>query len=550
MDHSLPLITTLVGGLVLAYLFGMLAQRLRISPMVGYLAAGVVCGPFTPGYVADLRLAPELAEIGVILLMFGVGLHFSLKDLLSVKQIAIPGAIVQITLATLLGLGLSQLLGWSITAGLVFGLALSTASTVVLLRALESRGQLDTREGRIAIGWLIVEDLVMVLALVLLPILAKLQQGDEALTLTHILWDLGFTLAKVAAFIALMVIGGRRLIPWLLARTAATGSRELFTLGVLSCSLGIAFGAVKLFGVSFALGAFFAGVVMNGSHLSHKAANDTLPLQDAFAVLFFVSVGMLFDPAVLLREPLAVLATIFVIIIGKSVAAFIIVRLFGHSRRTALTISASLAQVGEFSFILMGLGTLLGLVPDVARDLVLIGACFSIMLNPLVFNQAERWLRRHPEPQAEEAPIQCPLRGHVVVVGAGAIGSHLIRRLHEQGQTMVVIDSDESLLAPWRALGISCLAGQPTQGDLLDAALPDASWLLITLDDSLLAGEVAAMARERGALLQVAVCGQAPEEVHHLRGRGAQHVVQSQEEAARRLCQLVIHSLPAEPDPA
>ncbi|MNI15477.1 Inner membrane protein YbaL [compost metagenome] len=542
MDHSLPLITTLVGGFVLAYLFGMLAQRLRISPMVGYLAAGVVCGPFTPGYVADLRLAPELAEIGVILLMFGVGLHFSLKDLLSVKHIAIPGAIVQITLATLLGLGLSQLLGWSITAGLVFGLALSTASTVVLLRALESRGQLDTKEGRIAIGWLIVEDLVMVLALVLLPILANLQTGGETLTLAHVLRDLGFTLAKVAAFIALMTIGGRRLIPWMLARTAATGSRELFTLAVLSCSLGIAFGAVKLFGVSFALGAFFAGVVMNSSHLSHKAANDTLPLQDAFAVLFFVSVGMLFDPTILLREPLAVLATIFVIVIGKSVAAFAIVRLFGHSLRTALTISASLAQVGEFSFILMGLGAMLGLVPDVARDLVLVGACFSIMLNPLVFNQVERWLRSKPEPRVEPGTSLCPLQGHVVVVGADAIGSHLIRQLHEQGREMVVIDPDEQLLEPWRAQGITCLAGHPIQNDLLSVALPDASWLLITLDDSLLAGEIAARAREQGDLLRIAACGHQAEEVHHLLIRGAHQVVQSEEEAARRLCQLATHA--------
>lgn len=542
MDHSLPLITTLVGGFVLAYLFGMLAQRLRISPMVGYLAAGVVCGPFTPGYVADLRLAPELAEIGVILLMFGVGLHFSLKDLLSVKHIAIPGAIVQITLATLLGLGLSQLLGWSITAGLVFGLALSTASTVVLLRALESRGQLDTKEGRIAIGWLIVEDLVMVLALVLLPILANLQTGGEALTLAHVLRDLGFTLAKAAAFIALMTIGGRRLIPWMLARTAATGSRELFTLAVLSCSLGIAFGAVKLFGVSFALGAFFAGVVMNSSHLSHKAANDTLPLQDAFAVLFFVSVGMLFDPTILLREPLAVLATLFVIVIGKSVAAFAIVRLFGHSLRTALTISASLAQVGEFSFILMGLGAMLGLVPDVARDLVLVGACFSIMLNPLVFNQVERWLRSKPEPRVEPGTSLCPLQGHVVVIGADAIGSHLIRQLHEQGREMVVIDPDEQLLEPWRAQGITCLTGHPIQNDLLSVALPDASWLLITLDDSLLAGEIAARAREQGDLLRIAACGHQAEEVHHLLIRGAHQVVQSEEEAARRLCQLATHA--------
>lgn len=540
MDHSLPLITTLVGGLVLAYLFGMLASRLRISPMVGYLAAGVVCGPFTPGYVADLRLAPELAEIGVILLMFGVGLHFSVKDLLSVKHIAIPGAIVQITLATLLGLGLSQLLDWTVTAGLVFGLALSTASTVVLLRALESRGQLDTNEGRIAIGWLIVEDLVMVLALVLLPILANLQQGGEALTPAQVMADIGLTLAKVAAFIALMVIGGRRLIPWLLARTAATGSRELFTLAVLSCSLGIAFGAVKLFGVSFALGAFFAGVVMNSSHLSHKAANDTLPLQDAFAVLFFVSVGMLFDPVILLREPLAVLATLFVIVIGKSVAAFDIVRLFGHSQRTALTISASLAQVGEFSFILMGLGVMLELVPGVARDLVLVGACFSIVLNPLVFNQVERWLRRHPDPRTDGSPHLCPLQGHVVVVGADEIGQHLIRQLHEQGREMVVIDTDERLLAPWRAMGITCLAGHPIQQDLLTAALPNASWLLITLDDSLLAGEIAIRAQEYGALMRIAACAHQHEEVHHLRVRGVHQVVKSEEEAARRLCHLAM----------
>ncbi|MBP0603743.1 Kef family K(+) transporter [Aeromonas sanarellii] len=549
MDHSLPLITTLVGGLVLAYLLGMLASRLRVSPMVGYLAAGVVCGPFTPGYVADLQLAPELAEIGVILLMFGVGLHFSLKDLLSVKHIAIPGAIVQITLATLLGLGLSQLLGWSLTAGLVFGLALSTASTVVLLRALESRGQIDTKEGRIAIGWLIVEDLVMVLALVLLPILANLQQGGENLTLIQVLADIGLTLAKVAAFIALMIIGGRRLIPWLLARTAATGSRELFTLAVLSCSLGIAFGAVKLFGVSFALGAFFAGVVMNSSHLSHKAANDTLPLQDAFAVLFFVSVGMLFDPVILLREPLAVLATLFVIVIGKSVAAFAIVRLFGHSRRTALTISASLAQVGEFSFILMGLGVMLDLVPSVARDLVLIGACFSIVFNPLVFNRVEHWLSRHPEPQTEDAAPLCPLQGHVVVVGADGIGTPLIRQLHEQGREMVVIDSDEQLLAPWRARGITCLAGHPVQPDLLAAALPNASWLLITLEDSLLAGEIAAIAREQGGLLQIAACAHQGEEVHHLLLRGVHRVVLSEEEAARRLCHLATR-LPADPAPA
>ncbi|MGY3925893.1 YbaL family putative K(+) efflux transporter [Aeromonas simiae] len=537
MDHSIPLITTLVGGFVLAYLLGMLAQRLKISPMVGYLAAGVFSGPFTPGYVADLQLAPELAEIGVILLMFGVGLHFSVKDLLSVKHIAIPGAIVQIAIATLLGLGLSQLLGWSVTAGVVFGLALSTASTVVLLRALESLGLVESREGRIAIGWLIVEDLVMVLALVMLPILANLQQGGGEVMLTSALKDVGLTLAKVAAFIALMIVGGRRLIPWLLAHTAATGSRELFTLAVLSCSLGIAFGAVELFGVSFALGAFFAGVVMNSSHLSHKAASDTLPLQDAFAVLFFVSVGMLFDPAILLREPLAVLATIFIIIFGKSVAAFAIVRLFGHRQRTALTISASLAQVGEFSFILMGLAVALNLVPGVARDLVLVGACFSIMLNPLLFTRLERWLARHPEPEQPQAPLEVQ-QGHVVVVGAGPVGSHLIPLLLSQGKALVLLDEDEHLLEPWRKQNIPCLVGHPLQPDMLLHALPHASYLLVTLDDGLLAGEVVAAAHSHYPALPIAACGAQEEIARHLLERGAHHVVNGDEEAAQRLGQL------------
>ncbi|MDN6550735.1 MAG: monovalent cation:proton antiporter-2 (CPA2) family protein, partial [Enterobacterales bacterium] len=296
MHHSTPLITTIVGGLVLAFLLGMLANRLRISPLVGYLVAGVLAGPFTPGFVADTSLAPELAEIGVILLMFGVGLHFSLKDLMAVKNIAIPGAIAQIAVATLLGMGLSSLLGWDLVTGLVFGLCLSTASTVVLLRALEERQLIDSQRGQIAIGWLIVEDLAMVLTLVLLPAFAGIMGEGQDMQLKDLLIELGITLGKVVAFITIMIVVGRRLVPWILAKTASTGSRELFTLSVLALAMGVAYGAVAIFDVSFALGAFFAGMVLNESELSHRAAHDTLPLRDAFAVLFFVSVGMLFDP--------------------------------------------------------------------------------------------------------------------------------------------------------------------------------------------------------------------------------------------------------------
>ena len=396
MHHATPLITTIVGGLVLAFILGMLANKLRISPLVGYLLAGVLAGPFTPGFVADTKLAPELAELGVILLMFGVGLHFSLKDLMAVKAIAIPGAIAQIAVATLLGMALSAVLGWSLMTGIVFGLCLSTASTVVLLRALEERQLIDSQRGQIAIGWLIVEDLVMVLTLVLLPAVAgMMEQGDVGFATLAV--DMGITIGKVIAFIAIMMLVGRRLVPWIMARSAATGSRELFTLSVLALALGIAFGAVELFDVSFALGAFFAGMVLNESELSHRAAHDTLPLRDAFAVLFFVSVGMLFDPLILIQQPLAVLATLAIILFGKSLAAFFLVRLFGHSQRTALTIAASLAQIGEFAFILAGLGMALDLLPQAGQNLVLAGAILSIMLNPVLFALlVGKWLTAKP----------------------------------------------------------------------------------------------------------------------------------------------------------
>ncbi|NBZ89557.1 cation:proton antiporter domain-containing protein [Stagnihabitans tardus] len=395
MPHDTPLIATIAMGLGLAFLFGLIAQRLRLPPIVGYLAAGICVGPFTPGFVADAALATELAEIGVILLMFGVGLHFSLRDLLSVRAIAIPGAIGQIAVATLMGMGLAWALGWSPGAGLVFGLSLSVASTVVLLRALQERKEVATDKGRIAVGWLIVEDLAMVLTLVLLPPLAGLLGGTSGGLVASLgvqpLWaTLGLTAVKVGVFVALMLILGRRTIPMVLHYTAHTGSRELFRLGVLAIALGVAYGSAKLFGVSFALGAFFAGMVLAESKLATQAAKDTLPLRDAFAVLFFVSVGMLFDPAILVEEPLTVLATFLIITLGKSAAAYGIVRAFGHDKSVALTISASLAQIGEFSFILIVLGVKLALVPDEAVALVVAGAILSIIANPLAFRLIDR----------------------------------------------------------------------------------------------------------------------------------------------------------------
>lgn len=399
MPHETALIATIAGGLAFAFMFGFIAVRLRLPPLVGYLLAGIVVGPFTPGITADPHLAAQLAEIGVMLLMFGVGLHFSLRDLLAVRRIAVPGAVAQIAAATGLGVAVARVWGWSLGAGLVFGLALSVASTVVLLRALEQRGELQSPDGRVAVGWLVVEDLVMVLTLVLLPALAHPLGGEPPAGAGHaadggLLAALAVTLGKVAGFIALMMLVGTRLFPWLLEQVARTGSRELFTLAVVAVALGIAFASAELFGVSFALGAFFAGVVVNGSALSRRAARNTQPLQDAFAVLFFVSVGMLFDPAVLLRQPLQVLAVVAIVVVGKSLAALLIVLACRRPLKTALTIAASLAQIGEFSFILANLGLVLDLLPSEGHGLILAAALLSITLNPLVFHLTDRLQRR------------------------------------------------------------------------------------------------------------------------------------------------------------
>ncbi|WP_103258380.1 cation:proton antiporter [Tabrizicola aquatica] len=405
MPHDTPLITTLVAGFGLAFLFGLLAQRLRLPLIAGYLLAGVVIGPFTPGYVADAGLAAELAELGVILLMFGVGLHFSPRDLMAVRAIAVPGALGQIAVAMSAGTLTGWLMGWGLGAGLIFGLALSVASTVVLLRALQDRELVTSERGRVAVGWLIVEDLAMVLALVLIPPLAGLlggiaqPVGEEAEIVAQvgvgpIAATVLVTLAKAATFVILMLVIGRRVIPWVLHFVSHTHSRELFRLSVLAIALGVAYGATRLFGVSFALGAFFAGMVMSTSTLSSQAMRETLPLRDAFAVLFFVSVGMLFNPAIVLEAPLALVATVAIIIGGKAAAAYYIVRAFGRDREMALTIAASLAQIGEFSFILITMGVKLAIVPTEARDLVVAGAMISILANPLLFHLLDRQMAR------------------------------------------------------------------------------------------------------------------------------------------------------------
>jgi CPA2 family monovalent cation:H+ antiporter-2 len=490
MPHETALIATIAAGLSLAFLFGLLAVRLRMPPLVGYLIAGIIVGPHTPGIVVDTGLAQQLSEIGVILLMFGVGIHFSVGDLLAVRRIALPGALVQITVATLLGAVVSHLLGWPWGAGLVFGLCLSVASTVVLLRALEDRGILDTADGRIAVGWLVVEDLVTVVVLVLLPALAQ-PLGGAALAGSAgqgLGLALALTLGKVILFVALMLVVGMRAVPWLLSRVARTGSRELFTLAVLAVALGIAFGASALFGVSFALGAFFAGMVVNASELSQEAAEDALPLQDAFSVLFFVAVGMLFDPRIVVQQPLEVLAVVFIVMIGKSAAAYGIVKLFGRSTHTALLISASLAQIGEFSFILAALARSLGLLPAQGESLIIAGALISITLNPAAFAAAARAYRHadgtgdsRARDEAEEpsGPPDSVLHDHVILIGAGRVGRPIAAALARHDVPFVVIEQRLELVASLRTEGMPVIFGDATRPEVLKRAHLDSARLLV-----------------------------------------------------------------------
>jgi monovalent cation:H+ antiporter-2, CPA2 family len=548
MPHHTPLIATIVAALVAAFFMGALAHRLRVSPIAGYLLAGVLVGPFTPGFVADAGLAAELAEIGVILLMFGVGLHFSLRDLLSVRRIALPGAVAQIAAATLMGIALALVLGWSLLAGFVFGLALSVASTVVLLRALESRNLVQTERGRIAVGWLIVEDLAMVLALVLLPGIAVALNEAEGGGATAILASLLGTLLKVTGFVVLMLVVGRRLIPWLLHWVVHTGSRELFRLAVLAVALGVAFGAAFVFGVSFALGAFFAGMILGETQLSRRATEETLPLRDAFAVLFFVSVGMLFDPGVVVEQPLPLLAAVLIIVLGKSIVAFALVRLFGHDNQTALTVSASLAQIGEFSFILAGLGTKLAILPEEGSDLILAGAIISILLNPFIFSAVAGWghrgikARSTPEQfaAAVEEEKELNREDHLILVGYGRVGRLIARSLRDGKRGFVLLEEQPDTVEEARNEGLTVVRGNAAEERALrEAGIDRASALLIAIPEGYEAGVIAERARHLNPSLEVIARAHSDDEVSHLERLGANHVVMGEREIAKQMLVLI-----------
>ena len=556
MPHSVSLISTIAAGLGLALIFGFLAAWLRLPALVGYLLAGVVIGPFTPGFVADAEIAAQLAEIGVMLLMFGVGLHFSLDDLLAVRKIALPGAVVQIAVATALGMGLATWWGWNLGGALVFGLSLSVASTVVLLRALESRGVLDTFNGRIAVGWLVVEDLAMVLVLVLLPPLGAWLAGKE-LADANALWKtLGLTLLQVGGFVALMLIVGRRLFPWLLWQVQRTGSRELFTLCVVAAAVSIAFGSTALFGVSFALGAFFAGMVMRESEFSHRAAEESLPLRDAFAVLFFVSVGMLFDPWVLVERPLQVLAVVAIIMVDKSLAAAALVLAFRYPLNTALTVSASLAQIGEFSFILVGLGVSLGLLPPEGQSLVLAGALISIALNPAAFYAAEpmqRWIlarsalaRRmeaRDDPMAELPTHTEPkyLAQQVVLVGYGRVGRRIAAAMQAHHIPFVVAEQNRETVERLRAEGIAAVFGDASEpATLIQAHIARARMLVLATPDSLNVRQMISVARALNPHIETAVRTHSETEARLLNEEHAGRVFLGEQELALSMARYVI----------
>jgi len=558
MEHGASLITTIAVGFGLALVFGFAAERLKLPALVGYLLAGIIIGPATPGFVADVAIASQLSEIGVMLLMFGVGLHFSLGDLLAVRRIAVPGAVAQMGLATALGIAMARWWGWSFGAGLVFGLSLSCASTVVLLRALEARSLLDTINGRIAVGWLVVEDLVTVLVLVLLPPLAGVLGGTAAPVADAVpLWRaIGQTLLEVAAFLAVMLIAGRRLLPWLLWQVAGTGSRELFTLAVVAAAISIAYGAAQLFSVSFALGAFFAGMVMRESEFSHRAAEESLPLRDAFAVLFFVAVGMLFDPKVLVEQWPHVLGVVAIIVVGKSVAALALVLAFRYPLSTALTVAASLAQIGEFSFILAGLGLALGLLPAAGVSLVLAGALISIALNPFVFaavaplgrwalrrSELARRLERRADPLAE-LPMSTErkyLEGQVVLVGYGRIGHHIASALSERSIPYVVADDHRERVEDLRRKGIAAVSGNAADpAVLIQAHIADAAMLVVAAPDAVDVRQMVATARTLNPDIEIVLRTHSDDEAQLLRSEGIGTVFSGREELAKSMTRHVL----------
>jgi len=564
MEHNIPLITTLAAGFSVALVLGFLAERIKVPALVGYLLAGILIGPGTPGFVADVHLAAQLSEIGVMLLMFGVGLHFSLNDLLAVKRLAVPGAVVQMSLATVLGMAVAWWWGWSWGAGLIFGLSLSCASTVVLLKALEARGVLDSMNGRIAVGWLVVEDLATVLVLVLLPPLAGVLGGSVAeVANPQPLWlTIAKTLLQVAAFIAIMLVAGRRVLPWLLWQISRTGSRELFTLAVIVAAIGIAYGAAQLFSVSFALGAFFAGMVMRESEFSHRAATESLPLRDAFSVLFFVSVGMLFEPAILLEQPVHVLGVVTIIIFGKSLAAFGLVLALRYPLNTALTVSASLAQIGEFSFILAGLGLSLGLLPAEGMSLVLAGALISIALNPLLFAAVEplrRWilqrsalarqLEQRTDPYAElpTSTERKYLQGQVVLVGYGRVGKRIAEALEASGIPYVVVEQNRELVEDLRQQGKVAVSGNAADPVVLvQAHVAEAAMLVVATPDLFNLRQMAETARTLNSSIEIVLRTHSEDESVLLCKDGIGKVFFGEEELAKGMTSHVLERLGAQ----
>ena len=563
MHADMPLIVTLAAALGLALAFGFVVSRLGLPALVGYLLAGLVLGPHTPGFVADVGLASQLAEIGVMLLMFGVGLHFSIGELLRVRRIAVPGAIVQMATATALGAGLALWWGWAPPGALVFGIALSVASTVVLLRALESRAALETQNGRIAVGWLIVEDLAMVLVLVLLPALVELAAGRSGGEGGNLWTTLARTLFAVAAFVASMLLVGRRVLPWLLWQIGRSGSRELFTLAVIAVAVGIAYGAAALFGVSVALGAFFAGLVLRESDLSQRAAEQSLPFRDAFAVLFFVSVGMLFDPRVLVERPGQVLAVTLIIMVGKSLAAAALVLAFRYPLNTALTVSVSLAQIGEFSFILAALGTSLGVLPAEGGSLIVAGAMLSIALNPLLFSAVEparHWILRRSalarRLEARDDPLaELPmstdrkfLARQVVLVGHGAVGRGIAAALAARDLPFIVVDQSRERVEALRASGMAAVCGDAAEpAVLVQAHIAEAGLLVVAASESTDVRPMIETARTLNPSIPIIVRAPNAEEAALLLAEGAHKAVHAKGALTDALLRDVLDALPAAP---
>lgn len=562
MPHNVDLIILLAFGFGLALIFGYLAARLRLPPLIGYLVAGIIISPNTPGIVADIQLANQLAELGVMFLMFGVGMHFSLNDLLQVRRIALPGAILQIAVATLLGIGVSMLWGWSFGSALVFGLSLSCASTVVLLKALGDRGLLNSVNGKIAVGWLLVEDLVMVLVLVLLPATAVLLGGEPmtAHAESGNIWlTLGLTLLKVAGFIAFMLIVGKRLVPLIMQFVARLGSRELFTLTVVAAAVSIAFGAYKVFGVSMALGAFFAGMVVKESDFSHRAEEETLPLREIFSILFFVSVGMLFDPSILWEQPEHVLAVVGIIMVGKTIAAMALVLFFRYPINTALTVGASLAQIGEFSFILATLGVSLKLLSLEGQNLILAGALISITLNSFIFSAIEpiqNWIRersslarlleRSGDPLAmlPDEVSQDYLRDQVVIVGHGEVGRRITKTLMAEEIKVVIAEENREIVEDLREKGIAAVSGVATEpGVLIQAHIQHARLLVLSPMDILDIHKIVDIAKTLNPQIQVLICAESKQEAEVIRKENIGEVYLAKEEMAKNMSNHILNQI-------